>query len=84
VLLADSKLEKAPDLFKMVLIEKINLFDFDHYFGKYKLDKEGWTIESLTQINKDEMLEFHDRDLIQFFKALDKDGSQTISEKELK
>lgn len=84
VLLADSKLEKPADLFKMVLTDKINLLDFAHFFDKYKLDKEGWTFESLMEINKDEQLEFHERDLKQFFKALDKDGSQTISEKELK
>ena len=84
VLLADSKLEKPTDLFKMVLTDKINLLDFSHFFEKYKLDKDGWTIDSLLEINKDEMLEFHERDLRQFFKAFDKDGSQTISEKELK
>ena len=37
VLLADSKLEKPTDLFKMVLTDKINLLDFSHFFEKYKI-----------------------------------------------
>lgn len=84
VLLVDSKMEKPADLFKLVLTDKINLLDFAHFFEKYKLNKEGWTLDSLMEINKDEQLEFHERDLRQFFKQLDKDESGSISEKELK
>ena len=64
----------------MVLTELINLSNFEDIFQEYLVSgRKGWSEESLLSLNENQMLEFHEREIKQVFRDLDKDGSKIIS-----
>lgn len=77
-------MDSPEQLLTQVITEKVNMFDFTYYFEKYKLDDNGWTVDSLMKVSEDEMLEFHERQIKEVFRSIDTNSSKTISEKELR
>lgn len=84
VLLKETKQYDPVQLFKMVITEMINQSDFQSLFDRYKVQgRNGWSEDSLLRLNEDQMLEFHQREIRQVFRDLDKDGSKIISSQEM-
>jgi Ca2+-binding EF-hand superfamily protein len=82
-LIRNLELEEPLKLLRQVITQKINESNRDYFFEKYEKNGKGWTFESLQDFNKDEFLDFEDRELRKLFTEMDSDGSGTIETREL-
>lgn len=80
-LLKVKKIYDLAELFKLVLVQKINESDRAHFYNKYSKDEKGWNIYSLIDFNEEQQLDFEERELNMIFAELDKDKSGYLNEK---
>lgn len=70
-----TKVYEMTELFKIVLVQKMNELGMKKLYRQHEKDEKGWTFNSLIDFNESEQLDFEERQLKIIFSELDKDKS---------